>query len=239
MRRRSFNALRQLDEYLRALESGVATARDVLCRPPASDSVSFGSPTATARIHSRATCAILSVAIDKANAFVDYALPDSTSSILADAEELFRPDLTSPSPSDSMMGMAEKHIITMMYAYDVNARFANYCGFDVPGFGPSPPSPASLAPQRAEARATEEEARAERAEYRRKSGLVQGQFRNRRDGQLGLMQERRSRFRRAPAAPVSQRPQHGQLGLMQERRSRFRRAPAAPVSQRLSTDSSA
>ena len=165
-----FAALQQLDEDIRSLEATTETVRSLYDGP--GTGVRFSrQPDGSYRLES--DLAGLGAAIDKANAFRDSPSEDSIPRILADAETMLLPDMTSPGPSDDMMTAAEKQVILQMFAYKVQHRLAAYCGHDPSGalVGVSAPAgPAreavTVAVARAEARAEVAEARAEVAEMR-------------------------------------------------------------------------
>ena len=164
-----FAALQQLDEDIRSLEAATETMRSLYDGP--GTGVRFSrQPDDSYRLDSDLTG--LGAAIDKANAFRDSPSQDSIPGILADAETMLLPDMTSPGPSDDMMTAAEKQLILLMFVYNVSHRLAAYCGHDPSGalVGVSTPGPAreavTAAVARAEARAEVAEARAEVAEMR-------------------------------------------------------------------------
>ena len=165
-----FAALQQLDEDIRSLEAATETVRSLYDGP--GTGVRFSrQPDGSYRLES--DLAGLGAAIDKANAFRDSPSEDSIPRILADAETMLLPDMTSPGPSDDMMTAAEKQVILQMFVYNVSHRLAAYCGHDPFGalVGVSTPAgPAreavTVAVARAEARAEVAEARAEVAEMR-------------------------------------------------------------------------
>ena len=133
--------LQQLEEYLRSLEVSSRSILQIYDEDAGGIAIRFSrQPNGNHPYTLHSDMSNLSVAIDKSNAFVNYPLPDSIPRILADAETLYLPDITSGRQGDSMMESLEKQVIAMMYAYNVTARAAYYCGFDVPGFGPSVPS---------------------------------------------------------------------------------------------------
>ena len=174
-----FSALQQLDEDIRSLEAAIGILRSLYAG--SGIGVRF-SRQPDNNYHLESDLAGLSAAIDRANAFSNYPSQDSIPRILAAAEAMLLPDMTSASSSDDMLTTAEKQAILLMFAYNVTHRLAAYCGHEPFGAlvgvsvarAPSGPTPEAItfAVARAETRAEVAEARAEAAEARAEAATM-------------------------------------------------------------------